>query len=513
MQHPRPDPTPALWAALAIIAIAALAINLAGLADYPMPHCDEAIHAELSYNAATHGRFAVDMLGSIGGFDQNAATEGRFYHLGQGLLLRVLDESLATARLFSTLGWLVATAFTFLVARRLFDPLTGALSALVFATSLNVFWASHIARHEIWVIASSAALLYGYLVVRAKPSRAGYAGLALLAVAGLEFHLNAVFFMLPIGLLVLADTWRTPRYLVAFAGGGLRGVSLVLLLHFLPDPAVALDNIRLEAEANSLSGGSFAAWMQTQWTFMETTFVSAFQGATTLFTLYAVFGIGAAAVRRRPDTTLLLITYGAAFVLFSVAQPHKNPLYGPLWDAGLAMLATRALVQAAPAVARRIRTRLPHAATAALLAAPLLGANLAGQIELTVKFAPRDYDTYAQAILADIPPGEPTMGDPILWFAFNGRNPFLADWITLYGSHREAVDGGLGDVLAAYGIRYVVTDGSLGCGLQVNDVARAFREQVEAQCQPVAEFTDRWFGAGGQNAAGHPTTIYFCPEE
>ena len=150
----------------ALFLIVAVAINLAGLTRYPYPHTDEVIFSNISYNFIRHGRFALDIMGSLAGLERNHLTIGRLYHMGQGALFAVLGVSLFTVRLYSFIGFVVAAGFVYLAGRKLYGERVGLLSVAAFVASMNVFWASHWARPEMWVVAVSVGLLYYYLVVR-----------------------------------------------------------------------------------------------------------------------------------------------------------------------------------------------------------------------------------------------------------------------------------------------------------------------------------------------------------
>src|SRR5574341_1920223 len=124
----------------------AILINLVGLVDYPSPHCDEIGSAAIGYNFVTTGYPNMDAIGEYSTLPIRGG--GFYYQLIVGTMLVVLGKHLWVVRLSSTLGWLIATAFTYLIGRKLFDIRTGLLAATAFLTSLNVYWASHVADRK-----------------------------------------------------------------------------------------------------------------------------------------------------------------------------------------------------------------------------------------------------------------------------------------------------------------------------------------------------------------------------
>jgi hypothetical protein len=500
---------------LAVLAVL-LVVNVASLAQYPMPHCDEASHSNISVNFFKYGRFSRDYLGPLKAFGQNVAVQGRLYHIGKGVLLAALGTTNTVARLFSTLGWLAASGLTYLVGRKLFGETAGRLGAVVFAASLNVFFASHIAREEIWVTAAVAGMLYTYLVVRERPTRLRYALLGLLMAYALDIHPNSVWFSLPLALLVLVENVRSAEgrvRVVWFGLAGVLGVASLVPMHLLPDPAGALESIALAASNNRLLSGGPVARLVGQAHLMAETYVRGLSGGVLPFTIYALTGIACALAYRERGDRLLLGLWGGSLVLFTFGMGHKNPYYGVLWDPFAALLIGAAAARLGRVVGERV-SFLPEKIAPALLIIPLVGFNLAVQAWLAYKFHPRDFRAYQAAVATHVPPGEHVMGDTTLWYVFHDRNRFTSDWyLTQYMRVNERpalTEAEMAVIVDDLGVDFVVYDGSVACRNVPDSTAAALEAYLRATCVPVGQVEDRWFGAYGQEGQGQTTEIYDC---
>jgi 4-amino-4-deoxy-L-arabinose transferase-like glycosyltransferase len=506
------------YALLAVLALL-LVVNVASLAQYPMPHCDEASHSNISTNFFKEGRFSRDFLGPLKAFGQNVAVQGRLYHIGKGALLAVLGTTNAAARLFSTLGWVAATGLIYLVGRRLFGEAAGRLSAVVFAASLNVFFASHIAREEIWVAAAVAGMLYTYLVVRERPTRLRYALLGLLMAYALDIHPNSVWFSLPLALLVLIENARSAegRVRVAWFGlAGVLGIATLVPAHLLPDPAAALENVVGTVNKHRLLDGGPAARLVGQINLMTGTYVRGLSRGVLPFTIYALTGIACALAYRERGDRLLLGLLGGSLVLFTFGMGHKNPYYGVLWDPFGALLIGAAAARLGRVVGERVSV-LPEKIAPALLIVPLVGFNLAAQAWLAYKFHPRDFEAYQAAVAAHVPPGEHVMGDTTLWYVFRDRNRFTSDWyLTQYMRVNERptlTEEEMALIMGDLAVDFVVYDGSVSASNVHDATAVVLEAHLQATCVPVGRVEDRWFGAYGQEGRGQPTVIYDCRGE
>ncbi len=502
------------FAVLALLVFAA--VSLIGLGWYPMPHCDEANHAAVSYSFFHRGRFTLDYLDGLGAYSENFASQGRLYHVTKGLLLEVFGYTLFAGRLYSWLGGLLAALFVYLIGRWLYNEPAGLFGALVLAASGNAFYASHVGREETWVAASGMGILYYYLVIRDAPTRLRYTFLGLLTALAVGIHPNTVWYSLPVGLLALTGNVRMSKgrtYILLLTLGGIAGAALVIAMQLLPDPAAALNNLRFEAAGNYLLAGGLWQRVLDQLAFMKGYYLTNLNGSAALVTAYFALGMVYAACRRTSSDRLLLAVWGLSLLGFTFLLSHKSPFYGVIWEPLLAVLAGAALVRLAADLPGWMRPLSP-ARLAVLLAAPLLLLGLAAQVWLTAKFSPRDFNRYLAEVSAQVPPHVHVMADPVLWFAFQGRPAFTADTYLDYcragGVCSDLTTQEAARLAKALGIEYVVEDGAAGCAASTTPTSQAWADYLAEACTQVGTVQDRWFGADGQLAQGRETRIYDC---
>ncbi len=499
-----------------LVLLVFLAVNFAGLGWYPMPHCDEVYHIATSHAFFDQGRYAHNLLGNLQGYDTNVAAQGRLFLTLMGAQLELLGYRLAAARLFSALGLLLGALFTFLLGRRLFGTSAGLAATLILVASNNAFYASHIARTEIWVAAAGAGLLAYYLVVRAAPARLRHVSLGLLMALALSIHPNTFWYSLPIGLLVLYDNYRTAEgraRVLLVVMGGLLGVVLVAAMQLLPDPPAAIRNIQNEAAVNNLVGFRVLDHLLGQLNMMWSYYFLNLNSSVVVATAYFLFGIGYAIVRRTSGDRLLLATLGISIAGFALVMPHKNPFYGVLWEPLLALLAGAGVVRLAASLSER-RPSIGASRPAVLLLAPLLVASLASQVWLTVKFSPRNLDRYLSEVREHVQPGSRVMGDPALWFAFREGYTLIADSYFDYCRGTQTCSEidrqEAARILDALAVEVVVEDGALGCSTTPTPASQVWADHLAETCVRVGVVENRWFGAYGQEGRGRETRIYDC---
>lgn len=510
---------------LVLILGVAILINLVGLTDYPSPHCDEIGSASIGYNFVTAGSPTMDAIGEYSSLPIRGG--GFYYQYIVGAMLALLGKHLWVLRLSSSLGWLIATAFTYLIGRKLFDVRTGLLAATTFLTSLNVYWASHVARQEIWVIAVTLSILYLYLFVRERRTLWGY---LLLGVAtahtAIGIHPNGLFFAAALVLVIVLSSLRLPsgwRWTLLYVLGGVIGSVTVVLIHLLPDPNAVLQTLALATDSHcstpfclpSLSLHSLAERLQAHLIFLRTAYWDAFNGFVRVFGLYTLVGIGYALIRGRSEDKMLLAIWGLSGALFALLLNYRNPMYAPLWDAFNALLIGVAVVGIAQWMhshARRLSAQLSSGDLAILLILPLVATNLASEMWLTVKFSPRDFDAYLADVEALVPPGETVMGNITFWFSFNERDSFISDWY-LAGFCGPACrpSDDLASTMRGLELDYVIDTGAVGCAVDPAEPYPEYKAYLVSECDEVGQVDNRWFGPYGHLGEGHPTTIYRCP--
>lgn len=510
---PTVQPSRAALILITILLTMGVAVNLYGLSDYPAVHCDEGGDALI----------ASQFLSA----DQPYLI-GHFYYGPLGLMLAQLGASVTVARLHSTLGWLLGIAFVFLAGRKSGGWLVGGIAALVYATSLNVFWASHLARPEIWVVAGLSALLY--LLFSADQSASPLAPAVLGALTVLNatgMYLNGGFFAVAIAGVVLVKGFRTEwpwKKVLLFAAGATTSLLAWLLLVALPlyesvVPMVQQSTALHCAEPWCLSEDQ--SWLEVisarlvgQVSFMKTAYLSQFNGLAGLFGLYFLVGVVVALYRRARQEAMLLGVWALSTAAFTLVE-YKNPMYSVLWEPLAALIIAFAAVRGAVRVAAKFPRLLPAGSILPIvLVLPLVGANLAAQAWLSYKFSLRDFEGYLTELKELIPPGEPVFGVPELWFGFQDRNPFTADWLIHYTVRAQdpALPIDFDSILGPVDFDYAVYNGTVACSGITTPLAEAYGRHLEATCTPVGRVVDRWFGAGGQEGRGSDTVVYRCTE-
>lgn len=512
--------SPATVVLLLVMAVA-VAINLVSIDDYPTPFCDEVQHIAVSHSFFSEGRFGVDYFLDFAAYQDTLPTLGRFYLFTKGLLFELLGYSYVTGRLYSVLGWLLGIAFTFLVADRLYGRLAAIGAAGILAVSNVAFLANHVGRPDVWAMTAGIGLVYYHLLIRERPGPVRYAFLGFLAVYAVEFHPNVVWIDLPLGLFVVLENYRSretrPRIVAAAAGAGL-AAFFVVLMQFLPDVQLAWEHTAYVAGENSLVQATGPAnRLLSQLEFWRSQYTS--MGGLSIWQgLLGVAGLGYAVFRRQTGDRYLLKVWGISTIAFALAMEHKSPFYGIMWEPYLALFTGAMGAGLAEAVAERSTRQIFQRGQ--LVAAFLLLAslpNLAGQLWISAKFAPRSFEDYTAMIVEHVPPGARVVGNVIFWPVFAERNQLIADsyFTRVCESDPDctlsvAVIEELSQTVSVPG--YWIRDGRVGCAKQTREVDGIFNQYLQAQCQLAAEVDDPWFGANGDNVQGSPTEIYYCPQ-
>ncbi len=508
-----------LWIISLIVLLGlTLGVNLSSLAQYPQVHCDEAFLTDIGFNFMTMGQFRLDLQGDSTPLSINHPWVSRLSQIFLGSVYLIGGSTFFSARLATTVSWLTATAFVFLAGRELYGQFAGGLSALVFASGVRTFYASHLARNDMWVVAAAVGLFYYYLMIRREPTRMRFLFLSLLCCLAVELHDNAIWFDLPLGCLVIIDNYKTAEGRVRigwFTLGGILGLVLLFALHLLPSPSWALAQLNGPwAQDNSLWSGGPLERLRDSMSWLVNSNIYGLGGIVLPFTLCAVGTAVYALLRHEASDRLLLFVIGASLFVFVFGQGHKSTFYGILWDGYWALVIGGAASRIGQTLLERWRW-LGADAVAFLILAPLIALNLAEQVWLSVKFDPRDYAGYTAAIQTLVPPDAAVVGNPTLWFAFHNRNQFVS---TSYLVNERQVLKQTGpldvnairQMMSRLGPTYVVADGTVGCSNVSDNWSQIFGIYLEESCQKLGRVENLWFGANGQNINGSPTEVYAC---
>jgi len=520
---------------LLLLLLSILIINVYSLSSYPAPHCDEAGSGVLGYSLVTQGYPSFLFMADYS--QVSNALVGRFYHWLVGQALMVSQPRLITARIVSLAGLLTSLLLAALTGRRLWGSwFGGTLAAVILASSLNMFWASHIARPEIWVIAFALATILMFLEWR-QSTRPGLVLLMgiWLPVSGALNHPNGVFFSAAIGVMVLARLVEKKaslsQWLLLLGGIGAGGL-MVLALHALTSPDNPFAMIAATtahhcgspfclpdlSDATRLGQSLVGHRLATTAGFLWQGYILNFNHAVIPYTIYALAGIVLFLVNVVEEHRWILTYVAVAFALFVFGTPYKSPFYAALWDAGLALIISGAVIAASRKLAGRVLiVTWPDPDLAALLLAlPLVVVQILGSAWLAFKFAPRDFEAYSNKIMAMIEPGSHVLGNTTFWYPLHESYTFTGDWylvslpsITVYDA--PIVDQTV-DVIRKLDIDYIIDTGTLGCSGEPTPLYEAYRAQFLEVCQPVGSVEDRWLGAYGQLGRAGATTVYACQQ-
>lgn len=501
---------------LASLFAAIMIINLVSLEEYPAPHCDEAVYANISQTLLREGHFGSPILGETAGLDQNHVFSGRMFHILQAPLIAVFGYSVWTVRLFAAIGWGLVGLFIYQIVKKLVSLPAAIVSTLVYLVSLNSLFASHNGRAETWVAASVMGTLWYYLTVAESQRWYEMAALGmLLSVSAVGFHVNGIFFTAALGMVILYQQFTIRRPAVSLLPlfvAGLLTTALFVYLTLIPDPALAL------FQAGSLNvgtGSGLALRLQELLGWLNTGFVTGINGLVIPLTVYALMSILLLLFRKKPQIKMLTIIGGGALILSFIVTSYRTPFYYALWDPFIATIIGVAVVEAGEQLYQiRPFERFRPGSMSAILIAPLILVNIAAWTYLSIKFHPRDYQGYVADVQQFISPNAMVMGDAIFTYGFNGRNPFISDWSLTY---RGALDPEFvltDEVILAglqkYRVEYAIVDGTLSCSSIPNDADRLYTAVIAETCLERGRVDNPWFGTNSESINSWPTVIYYC---
>lgn len=420
---------------LAFLAIAIfLLVNLPYLEAWPTAHNDEAREMNAFWVASGSDPLARSLDPEFG---PDPLYKGGLQGLSVGLAFRASGLGLFQARLVSLVWGGLLLALVFLVGRRLYGPLEGALAAFFLALSRPFLVASHTVRPEIVLAAMLVAACL--LALRGVQEEKWWGNLAagLLLGLALDVHLNALAFVPLVGLVYLAGSgipWRgrrtepdlrlgsrrdaRPRFLF-FVLGFAAGLLYYLATRVLPDPrqfgAASAYWLGIDKRPPILSGDPL--WILGAE-------LGRFQGYFTedrrleLAVLLVALVVAAARALRRGRADPLLLGLLAALLVFVVLVSSKSEFYVVLFYPWLALLLAGVLAWLL-GQAQRFRAPL---ALLAVVAAPLvfgLADNYEDVAAAAAHFDDRGYYALIDEVRQVVPAGASIIGPPLFWIGLN----------------------------------------------------------------------------------------------
>lgn len=507
-----------------IVALAlALVLNVMGLSVFPPPHCDEATYGSIAFELLRSGQFRSEMTGDLIGLNQYNSAVGRLWVLGMSLFIKLFGVKLLVVRLYSLLGGIVAVWLSYLVARELRVPGAGMLAALMVAFSWKMFYASHIARPEIWLVSSVLLALF-WMVSRAQRMKQAWEAMiaGVICVMPLEFHPLGFFFVA--GFMVAAGYYfwwvgGSWRLMAGFAAGVVFGVVLWIAAHFLPNPSLAwMQWTRGVSQMGLVASPSIAASLRNFGSWFAGQFITSNRFLGVFET--CVYLIGAVYVVRRRSTRGMIIALvaGISLLAFALTNSQKSPQYAVVWVPLFLILSAQAFV----AIGRELPARVGflrnvHGNWAQILVfMPVLGMFLAGNLWLTVRYPRSGYERTLALMRRHVPAGATVLGDPVWWWGFAEDRNYIGDW---YLAAKSQFGEGVFDVRAEFeqlGADYVILDNSVACTLAPSQVDKQLQSVVSEKCQSQASIRGAWLGQGtyeSQFQFGQVSVIYACRDE
>lgn len=499
---------------LAVAALVALFFS-ATLRTYPAPSCDETGYGASAVALRDHGRVDWSLVLPAGdpfGRDANMAAHGRLYALGLAAVLQLFGVSLWAARAFSVLGWALAALLTYHIGARIFDRLTGAAAALLFATTTKALLTAHTARPETWVTTAALLAVWAALALLQSERRAllPAAGVGALAVLPGDVHGNGFAITAAIGLVVLIrlgagqKRWQE---LIAFGGGAFLAGALWALLHLgasVRDLGQLFFYTTFAESGESLSvAGRLLAFVE----WLRLTFWVAGGPLSLLELLLAVAG-AAFGLRRGGSARMLSAIALLSLGVFAAGYSQRFVQYALLWSPFWFILGAGALRQFAATVPGPRWRQMGFVA----LASALLAAQLAGDAWLVYRYRDGRYDETFNALASAVPSDARVIADMTWWWALRDGRAFMADeYVFLLGQTRETVvrsylgaptaatpAAALPALLDQLAPDYLVIDRATGCNQEPGAEWAALEAYARRRCELVDEIAGAWVGDPGR---------------
>jgi 4-amino-4-deoxy-L-arabinose transferase-like glycosyltransferase len=503
---------PVALLAVGLIAIAAL--NIYAAPRYPAPSCDEVSISSIATSFLEQGRFgwSVFTQGDIASRDINVFRHGRLYTAGLIALFWAFGVSLTTARAYSLIGGLVATALVFYIGRRFYNGGVGLLAAMVFATSVLTFLSAHLLRPDIWLSAFNLLTLLS-IHKALNISRARWSFLSgLLAVACFDIHGHGFAIVTAALVIIVYDAgWRQKQWAkpVALIGGLAVGFAVWLVIHLWPSPQAAYSQVgEVLAFTNLAPAGSQSTSGPLQNILSVGPYlVSAYWGTGVwlgvLEAVLSLVGVVVALHRRNASDQLLLIWSVITFLVYATVFSQRFVNYNILWSPLLILLGVAAVEELFKRAAERLeRPRLAQPATA--LAIGILAAlNVGGDMSLARIFNNTNFDSMGQTLQAVVPGGSRVLADPNWWWWLRTGRTFITDEYFLYPMPPFTSPP-----------TYVLIDSATSCINRDGPGHSELVDYVVSNCTLVTRLDGAWVNDPSRSTTllGQTTSVYRCTQ-
>jgi len=522
---------PRVWVSVLVV-LGLVSAHVATLQTYPLPSCDETGYGDSAYSLLTLGRpaWSVFPVSDRFGRDINVVPHGRAYLLGLGTMLLLFGRTLFVTRFYSLIGGLLAVGLTFLIGQKLYSRRVGVLAALVFVTSFKFFLTSHLGRPETWVTAS--VLASTYLILRAceaRPSARIMSGIGLVSALTLDFHFNALAFLVAsVALVLWRFGWqrRDGRSILFFSLGLSLGLLLWVAVHAWPAPVVAWQQLTGYSIVYTGIRGSnpMLGLLQNPMSILSyfmTAYIDTAWPIALIETGLGGLGLGLALYRRAQPDKMWLTVVGVSVVAFAFLFSQRFVEYSVLW--------TPFLLLGGFAAVEVLVNRL-SGGDRWLARAWLLG--LAGSISLlqiaedgwlVYKFKNSNFEQM-EAQLADlVPEGTRVLADNSWWWALKLNRVFMSDQYVLAeapgsgetgGDSQAAVQPWVISLMGRLRPDYVLLDEGIDCASDRGPGWTDLKRYLVHYCEPITDIAGAWVNdsRAKTHLLGQITSIYRCSE-
>jgi len=509
-----------------IALVTVVALNIIALPLYPPPSCDEVSYSGVAVSLLEQGSlgWAAFTQGEYLGRDINVVHQGRLYTLGLALLFRTGGVSLITGRMYSIIGWIIASYLTYQVGATLYSPKIALTAALAFASSLKTFFVAHLIRPEIWTAVSILVAIW-IVIVAIRDNRQWVAWLAgIIVVMPFDYHGYALAFVIGLTAAFLFETvWKQQSYTKAavFILGGFCGGVMWIIGHAFPAPHIAWRQFF----TFSLPYASFASVSPVSTTlnniysaivaFLPAAYWTLGGPIALLEGMLVGIGVIIAAIRRNQSDRIMLIVIIVSFIIYASTFSQRFVSYSVMWSPLLLIVGIASL--------EKIIGLFPINSVKAdhwffTFSVILIFANIVGSMWLTLRYANNNFTQMGIEVRRTIPPEARVLADPDWWWNLRQTNTFIPDEYFLYPLPYENAstlnaDGRITDYVAYFHPDYILMDSSIACVMDPGGPGWAELEKfAKSQCKVVGIIDGAWWGDTGKstNIVGQRTTVYKC---
>jgi 4-amino-4-deoxy-L-arabinose transferase-like glycosyltransferase len=212
----------------------------------PVPEGDEAYMSQVTYEMLYRNKIAVPMMRYLGGNIENAwHSRTPVYFLVMRGFHKLFGFGLVQGRAFNLLTAALTLLMVYLLGRRLFDWRAGLISVVLLVGDPVFFERSRLLRNDFAAAAFALLAFYLYEMAQQRKSAKYYIASGLAAGAGVMCHVNILYMVGAIGLLILLrEGWRafSSTKLYLFAGSALLVIAYEIIYAIVDYPNFLLQN-------------------------------------------------------------------------------------------------------------------------------------------------------------------------------------------------------------------------------------------------------------------------------